>query len=84
VGDLGEGPGNGAAVTAKDRVARTLKAINRGLSRYADTAALRSAPASVSNAQGAYAYFGIGGNYERLASLPYEGESPGKVKIISG
>jgi RNA-directed DNA polymerase len=43
------------------------------LPQYADPAASRSAPARLSRMfKGHYAYFGISGNYERPAALPYQ------------
>ena len=58
-------------LTAKDRVARTLKAINR-VCRSMRTRPLRDQHQRLSRMlKGHYAYFGISGNYERLATLPY-------------
>ena len=59
-------------LTAKDRVARTLKAINQ-VCRNMRTRPLRDQHQRLSRMlKGHYAYFGISGNYERLATLPYQ------------
>ena len=58
--------------TAKDRVARTLKTINR-VCRSMRTRPLRDQHQRLCRMlKGHYAYFGISGNYERLATLPYQ------------
>jgi RNA-directed DNA polymerase len=58
-------------LTAKDRVARTLKAISQ-VCRSMRTRPLRDQHQRLSRMlKGHYAYFGISGNYERLATLPY-------------
>jgi RNA-directed DNA polymerase len=58
-------------LTAKDRVARTLKAISQ-VCRSMRTRPLRDQHQRLSRMLKAhYAYFGISGNYERLATLPY-------------
>jgi len=57
-------------LTAKDRVARTLKAISQ-VCRSMRTRPLRDQHQRLSRMlKGHYAYFGISGNYERLATLP--------------
>ena len=59
-------------LTAKDRVARTLKAISQ-VCRNMRTRPLRDQHQRLSRMlKGHYAYFGISGNYERLATLPYQ------------
>jgi RNA-directed DNA polymerase len=59
-------------LTAKDRVARTLKTINR-VCRSMRTRPLRDQHQRLCRMlKGHYAYFGISGNYERLATLPYQ------------
>ena len=59
-------------LTAKDRVARTLKAISQ-VCRNMRTRPLRDQHQRLSRMlKGYYAYFGISGNYERLATLPYQ------------
>jgi RNA-directed DNA polymerase len=58
--------------TAKDRVARTLKTINR-VCRSMRTWPLRDQHQRLCRMlKGHYAYFGISGNYERLATLQYQ------------
>ncbi|WP_373452796.1 reverse transcriptase domain-containing protein [Caballeronia sordidicola] len=59
-------------LTAKDRVARTLKAIRR-VRRSMRTRPLRDQHQRLCRMlKGHYAYFGISGNYERLATLPHQ------------
>src|ERR1700730_4463506 len=59
-------------LTAKDRVARTLKAIRR-VCRSMRTRPLRDQHQRLCRMlKGHYAYFGISGNYERLATLPHQ------------
>ena len=59
-------------LTAKDRVARTLKAISQ-VCRNMRTRPLRDQHQRLSRMlKGHYAYFGISGNYERLATRPYQ------------
>jgi RNA-directed DNA polymerase len=59
-------------LTAKDRVARTLKTISR-VCRSMRTRPLRDQHQRLCRMlKGHYAYFGISGNYERLATVPYQ------------
>lgn len=56
-------------LTTKDRVARTLKAVSR-VCRGMRTRPLRDQHQRLSRMlKGHYAYFGISGNFERLATL---------------
>jgi RNA-directed DNA polymerase len=59
-------------LTAKDRVARTLKTIS-SVCRSMRTRPLRDQHQRLCRMlKGHYAYFGISGNYERLATVPYQ------------
>src|SRR6185437_4870920 len=59
-------------LTAKDRVARTLKTTN-WVCRSMRTWPLRDWHQRLCRMlKGYYGYFGISGNYERLATLPYQ------------